>query len=102
MQHTLPFFRISKKSVSIAGGKGASLGEMSRAGIAVPSGYVVLADTFDQFLKEADILDDIKAELNKVNYQDTNSVDRASNVIRDIIHDTAVPKVVAAEILEPF
>ena len=99
MQHTLPFSRISKKSVSIAGGKGASLGEMSRAGIAVPSGYVVLADTFDQFLKEADILDDIKAELNKVNYQDTNSMDRYSNVIRDMIDKTEFPDDLACLIL---
>ena len=102
MQYTLPFAKLSKKSVAIAGGKGASLGEMTRAKIPVPPGYVVLADTFERFLKEADILDDIKAELNKVNYKDTNSVDKASNIIRDIIDDTKVPKNVAEEILKPF
>lgn len=89
--HTLTFSKLSKKSVSIAGGKGASLGEMSRTGLPVPPGFVVLASAFEMFIEEAVIIDDIQAELDKVNYQDTNSVDRASNVIRDIIHDTKIP-----------
>ena len=46
----LPFSKINKKSVAIAGGKGASLGEMTAAKLPVPSGFVVLASTFDQFL----------------------------------------------------
>ena len=102
MQYTLPFSKLSKKSVSIAGGKGASLGEMLAAGIAVPPGYVVLADTFERFIAEADIIDDIQAELDTVNYQDTNSVDKASNVIRDIIRKTKIPKDVVDEIAKPF
>ena len=37
------FKNISKSDVLLAGGKGASLGEMTQAGISVPSGFVVLA-----------------------------------------------------------
>lgn len=45
----IKFFRdISKDDVLIAGGKGASLGEMSRAGLAVPPGFVVLAGAFEK------------------------------------------------------
>lgn len=47
--YILPFAKISKKDVKIAGGKGASLGEMSQAGLPVPSGFVVLARAFDDF-----------------------------------------------------
>jgi len=32
------------------GRKGASLGEMTNAGIPVPGGFVILADTFEQFI----------------------------------------------------
>lgn len=35
---------ITKDDVALAGGKGASLGEMMRAGIPVPPGFVILAD----------------------------------------------------------
>ncbi len=46
------FNDLGKESVSIAGGKGAQLGEMTRAGIPVPPGFVVLTPAFDLFLKE--------------------------------------------------
>ena len=59
MKYTLNLRKINKKDIAIAGGKGASLGEMTRlrqgfggqvqAGIPVPPGFVVLASAFDKF-----------------------------------------------------
>ncbi len=37
-----------------AGGKGASLGELVRAGLPVPNGFVVTRSAFDRFMAEAD------------------------------------------------
>ena len=102
MIFTKTFSQLTKKSVSQAGGKGASLGEMTNAKIQVPPGFVVLVDTFERFIKEAGIVDDIQAELNKVNYKDTNSIDRASNVIRDIISKSEMPKDIADSIQKSF
>lgn len=96
------FSKISKKDVLIAGGKGASLGEMTQAKIAVPPGFVVLADAFDRFLEETDLNVEIVSKLKKVNYKDINSVDKASNVIRDLIHNVEMPKDLADEILSEF
>ena len=96
------FSKISKNNVGIAGGKGASLGEMSQAGIAVPPGFVILAAAFDRFLAETDLNVEIATALKKINYKDVNSVDRASNVIRDLIHDSKMPEDLQAEILESF
>ncbi|MES3005534.1 MAG: PEP/pyruvate-binding domain-containing protein [Patescibacteria group bacterium] len=36
---------LNKDDVLIAGGKGASLGELTKAGIAIPPGFVILADS---------------------------------------------------------
>ena len=103
MPNHLKFFsHISKSDVAIAGGKGASLGEMSKAKIPVPPGFVVLAGAFDRFLEETDLNAEIKARLKEVNPEDTNSVDKASNVIRDTIHDHEMPKDLAEEILKAF
>lgn len=44
----------------------------------------------------------IAAELDIVNYSDINSVDRASNVIRDLIHDATIPEKLQKEILNEF
>ena len=102
MPHIKFFKAISKKDVAIAGGKGASLGEMSGAKIPVPPGFVVLAGAFDRFLEETDLNAEILAQLKKVKMDDTNSVDRASNVIRDAIHDRPMPKDLEKEILVAF
>lgn len=99
MPHIKFFKDITKNDVAVAGGKGASLGEMTRAGIAVPPGFVVLANAFDRFLEETDLDSEIRARLKEVNIDDTNSIERASVVIRDAIHDHAMPKDLEDEII---
>jgi pyruvate,water dikinase len=96
------FEELSKNDVKIAGGKGASLGEMRRVGIPVPPGFVVLACAFDEFLKQTDLNVEIEAALNKVNYKDINSVDQASKAVRDLIHDAKFPDEIAKEILRAY
>lgn len=96
------FKQLSKGDVDVAGGKGASLGEMTRAKIPVPPGFVVLASAFDRFLEETDLDAEIEAVLHKVSHQDINSVDGASNKIRDLISDAEFPKDLAKEILKEF
>ncbi|OGH88437.1 MAG: hypothetical protein A3J93_04205 [Candidatus Magasanikbacteria bacterium RIFOXYC2_FULL_42_28] len=102
MPHIKFFKDLTKKSVPEAGGKGASLGEMTNAKIPVPPGFVVVASAFDRFLKETQLEEEIIARLKEVNPDDTNSVDRASNVIRDTIHDRPFPKDLEKEILTAF
>lgn len=101
-KYTLPFSKLDKSLVDKAGGKGAQLGEMTKAKIPIPRGFVVLASTFDKFLEETDLNVEIKAQLKKVNIKDINSVDRASNVIRDQIHDHIIPQDIKKEILAEF
>jgi pyruvate,water dikinase len=96
------FSDIGKSDVHIAGGKGVSLGEMTRAGITVPPGFVILASAFDEFLRQTDLNVEIEAALDKINYKDVNSVDQASMAIRDMIHDTKIPKGLQKEILSAF
>ncbi|MBI5733533.1 MAG: hypothetical protein HY973_01125 [Candidatus Kerfeldbacteria bacterium] len=101
-QSILPFSKISKKDVGLAGGKGASLGEMTQAGIPVPPGFVVLAAAFDRFLHETGLEMDIEAQLKKVSYKDINSVDKYSTVIRDMIHRAKMPNDLKQEIVKDF
>ncbi|MFA5000417.1 MAG: PEP/pyruvate-binding domain-containing protein [Patescibacteria group bacterium] len=96
------FSNISKSSVNEAGGKGASLGEMANAKIPVPPGFVILANAFERFLEETDLVQEIAAQLKKVNYKDINSVDRYSNVIRDLIADAPMPEDLGKEIITEF
>ena len=50
------FEDITKEDVEIAGGKGANLGEMTRAGIQVPPGGVLTVPAYEQFMKQNGIV----------------------------------------------
>lgn len=90
--YTKRFKEISYKDINLAGGKGASLGEMTQAKIAVPEGFVILVESFDLFLKETGLVSEIASQIKNINYKDVNSVDRYSNVIRDLIGDAEMPQ----------
>ncbi|MDD5040013.1 MAG: PEP/pyruvate-binding domain-containing protein [Patescibacteria group bacterium] len=96
------FSELSKKSVSVAGGKGANLGEMVQSGIPVPPGFVILAPAFERFLEETDIGVEIDAGLDRLNHRDLTSVDRFSHEIRDLIHDARFPGDLKKEVLQMF
>ena len=93
---------LSKTDIDIAGGKGASLGEMTRVGMAVPPGFVVLASAFDRFLEETNLSADIDKILKGVKIEDTKSIDKASNKIRALIWKVNFPNDIAEEIKKEF
>jgi len=99
---TKTFKQLTKKDVGIAGGKGASLGEMTNNKIPVPPGFVVSANAFDRFLEETDLNVEIEAILKKVSPDNINSVEQASKKIRDLIADAKFPEDIKKEILDSF
>lgn len=99
---TKSFKNLSKSDVLIAGGKGASLGEMTKAKIPVPTGFVILVAAFNKFLAETDLGVEIKALLRKVDYKNIHSVNRVSNKIRDLIMDAEFPEEIAKEVFKGF
>lgn len=102
MKFVLPFGKINKNDALIAGGKGASLGEMTQAGIPVPPGFVVLAGAFDRFIAETDLAQEIDSALHSVNNQEVHTVDDASEKIKALILAAEMPKSIAREIKQSF
>ncbi|MFH1400793.1 MAG: PEP-utilizing enzyme [Nanoarchaeota archaeon] len=96
------FNDVSMADVALAGGKGASLGEMTRAGIPVPPGFVVLSASFDLFLKQTGLESEIQAHLGKVNHQDVETVERASEAIQALIMSRDMPSGIASVVTESF
>ncbi len=96
------FGELSKADVAIAGGKGASLGEMTRSGVPVPDGYVVLSNAFGRFFEENDVGAEIDAILDKLNHKEMESVERASEEIRALILAAPMPSEIGVEIMADF
>jgi len=102
MKHIKDFSDITKKDVNLAGGKGASLGEMTKAGFNVPPGFVVIADAFDRFLDETDLIVEVGAALDEVDKEVMHTIENASEKIQALINNTEIPKDIADEIVEEF
>ncbi len=96
------FDKISKLDSESAGGKGASLGEMTQAGISVPSGFVVLANAFEKFLEETDLNVEIEAILDSVNHKEMHTVESASEKIETLILGAEMPSEISTEIQNFF
>lgn len=100
--YTKDFTELNKTSANIAGGKGASLGEMTQARIPVPDGFVILSTTFDQFIKDADLTQEIDAILDKVDHKEIHTVENASEKIQGLVKNAVMPENIAEEIRKQF
>ncbi len=98
----IPISKLTARDTAIAGGKGAHLGELTKAGVPVPDYFVITSGAFNVFLEESDLYQMIQAELSRIKYNDTNSIDRASNMIRDMIAKAEFPATIQTEIMSAF
>lgn len=97
-----PFSELSKDDADSAGGKGASLGEMTRAGIPVPPGFVILTNAFEQFIDETDLRQEIEANLTDVDHEAVHTAERASEQIQSLILGAKMPGSIQKEVEVAF
>lgn len=84
------------------GGKCASLVSMTAAGMPVPPGYAVTTDSFDAFIDEAGIRDEISTLLESIDPQETARAEEISCSIRDAIESRPVPARVRADVIGAY
>lgn len=102
MKYTRSFNELNKNDTELAGGKGASLGEMIQAGIPVPPGYVVITTGFDRFLEETDLSQEIQSQLDKVNRHEMGTIEEASKNIQALILNVEMPDDIKTEVMTGF
>ncbi|MBV8997751.1 MAG: phosphoenolpyruvate synthase [Solirubrobacterales bacterium] len=90
---------LDHNQVGVAGGKGASLGELFRLdGIRVPAGFCVTTDAFRRILAGAPSLDDRLARLSRLEPEDGEAIRALSAEIRRSVEAIAIPEDVALAI----
>jgi len=90
MEHIIDFKSVDKNSLSLVGGKNASLGEMIKAGIRVPHGFAVTTGSYLNFITATGIMDNIFGALVHLDAEDIKALDKASEKIRSLILKTAM------------
>lgn len=94
--------KISKDDVILAGGKGVSLGEMLRAGIPVPPGFVIFVAAFEKFLEDSDLNVEIDSILDSINHKEIHTIENASEKIKALILHADIPKDIEKEVQKFF
>ncbi len=96
------FDELSSEDVGVAGGKGANLGELVKAGMPVPPGFVVTVRAYYQFLEHTGLKDRIMEILSRCNVDDSDDLNRASREIRELISGVEVPEELSKEIMSSY
>jgi pyruvate,water dikinase len=95
---TLRFGEIGKADHARVGGKCASLGEMTQAGVAVPPGFAVTTDAYLAMLDETRLREEIEAQIARVDFDSVDSLDRAAQAIQIRFRSHHLPAAVEAAI----
>jgi len=91
-----------KESVPLVGGKCASLGELINAGVRVPPGFALTTEGYRRFLAGSGLAPAIDAELERVDANDLDALERASASIRALIEDQPFPEDIEDAVAECY
>jgi len=98
-QKAVVWFReVTKNDIAIVGGKGANLGEMTKAGIPVPQGFIVTAHAYFSFIEKTGIHDEIVNTLEPLDVQDSKQLQTLAAKVQDIIKGAEIPPEIIKEI----
>lgn len=98
--YVLSFFAIDRTMVTIAGGKGANLGELSGIdGIRVPEGFCVTTEAYKKIIQDHPELSSLLDELALVKPGERRAIREISAKIRAVIESISIPTDIAEEIV---
>ena len=98
--HILWFKDVNKNDIPLVGGKGANLGEMVKAGIPVPDGFVVTAKAYFDFINATSLKKKIMTELSGLDVDDSDKLMKASENIKTAILQAEMPRELIEEVKE--
>jgi pyruvate,water dikinase len=96
------FNEVSKNDVPTVGGKGANLGEMTRAEIPVPPGFIVTASAYFNFLEKSGLKDKIRHQLKPLDPSNSKQLQQIAAEIKKLIMGAAMPSELAKEIGQAY
>lgn len=102
MEDVLWFRELSRDDVQLAGGKGASLGEMYNANLPIPPGFVITSEAYKKFIERGKIDKQIYGILDKTDVENTEELDSAAIKAQNIILNAQMQEELKAEIKEAY
>src|SRR3954454_22771039 len=98
-RHVLSFGEVDGTRLAEVGGKGANLGEMTRAGFPVPPGFCVTTAAYRDFIRTSAELDALLDELAEVSHEDLGRIGALGRRIREHLESLEMPAGIRAAVL---
>jgi pyruvate, water dikinase len=98
------FDQLSRADVSVAGGKGANLGELTGAGLPVPEGFVITGTGYLAAMDEAGVRDQLRRRFDEARDRadDSDALREASVELRDLVRSAGIPEVLLGQLREAY
>jgi len=93
---------IDKTYLPYVGGKGANLGEMTKAGFKVPQGFCISTSAYKSFVGKSKVMDSLLHKLDVVKYDDLEQIHRLGLNIREHLESLDIPADVESGILKAW
>jgi len=98
----VPLEALSRSDVARAGGKGANLGELLRAGLSVPPGFVVTAQAFLQALEQGGVRAAIRSRMEGLPEGAAESYRGLSTELQGMVRKAGLPARLRSELVEAY
>lgn len=101
-EHVSVFAEVGIEDRPHVGGKGGSLGELTRAGIAVPPGFIVRIAAFERFIEALEREAPVRSQVEALRGDDLDAITEVSRNLRARIEQAPLPAHVLAEITQGY
>ena len=98
MQTILKLNELDRSDLALAGGKGANLGALIKAGLPVPDGFCVSTPAYLHFVEVNHLQAQIKQLTTDLHVENLQELEAASTAIRRLFETSTIPAKIAAEI----
>lgn len=95
-------FSSTEATLARAGGKGANLAELARAGFAVPPGFIITTEAYSAFVEANQLRGRILALIQNISPDDLATLENTSAQIRALFEQGAVPTDIAGAIISIY
>lgn len=96
------FREVGREDGALVGGKGANLGEVTRAGIPVPPGFIITADAYFGFLQSGGLAERIASLLDNLDHRDNRRLNQVAEHLKQLVLDTPMPESLADEVRRAY
>lgn len=96
------FDEIGIKDIDLVGGKGANLGEMTRAGFSVPPGFCLTVEAYRQFIACSEAARAIASFLAELRLDDIKVLENQTARLREFLITQPMPSEIAKQALDAY